>query len=134
MEPKDQVTVQWKGPPGKTQHWPHSHPIHSRTGGSFKQICVKYRIQTHFEVGNRTLKQLLAKPKDQDPTCGEITCNKEYIGETSGILGERYREQLKEPSSIHVHSWQTGHNATPGNFNIIGKEDQGLARTRKESI
>ena len=107
-------------------------------------MCGKYGIQTHLRR-NRTLKQLLVKPKDQDCKekksgviyiyqCGEITCNEEYIGEISRTLGERCREHLMEPSPIHVHSLQTGHNATPENFNIIGKEDQGLARSIKESI
>ena len=47
-----------------------------------------------------TLKQLLVKPKDQDPKdknsgviysyqCGEITWDEEYIGETSRTLGGR---------------------------------------------
>ena len=61
--------------------------------------------------------------------CGELLCSEEYIGETSRTLGERYKEQLKEPSPIHVHSTQTGHNITPDNFNIIRREDHGLART-----
>ena len=49
----------------------------------------------HFK-GNRTLKQLLVIPKDQDPTdksgviysyqCGEIACDEEYIAETSRTL------------------------------------------------
>ena len=88
---------------------------------------------------------MLVKPKDQDPKekksgaiymyqCGELMCSKEYIGEASRTLGERYKEHLKEPSPIHVHSLQTGHNTTPDNFNIIGREDHGLARTIKESI
>ena len=66
--------------------------------------------------------------------CQEHVCNEEYIGETSRILGERYKEHLKKPSPIHVHSLQTGHNTIPDNFNIIGREDHGLARTIKESI
>ena len=41
---------------------------------------------------------------------------------------------MKEPSPIHAHNTQTGHNTTPENFNIIGREDHGLARTIKESI
>ena len=113
-------------------------------GESFKTICGKYGIHTHFK-GNSTLKQLLVRPKDQDPNdkksgviysyqCGEIVYDEEYIGETSRTLVERYREHLKEPSPIHVHRLQTGHNSTPDNFNIIGREDQGLARTIKESI
>ena len=111
---------------------------------SIKKICSKYGIQTHFN-GNRTLKQLLVKPKDQDPIdkksgaiymyqCGELTCNEEYIGETSMTLEERFTELLKEPSPIHVHSTQTVHNTTPENFNIIGRDDHGLALTIKESI
>ena len=56
-------------------------------------------------------------------------CDEEYIGETSRTFGERFKEHLKEPLSIHVQSTQTGHN-----FNIIGREDHGLARTIKESI
>ena len=39
-----------------------------------------------------------------------------------------------EPSPIHVHSTQTGHNTTTDNFSIIWGEDVGLARTIKESI
>ena len=91
-----------------------------------------------------TLRQLLVKPKDQDPKeksgviysyqCGEIVCNEEYIGETSRTLGGRYREHLREPYSIHVHSLQCGHNPTQDNFNILGREDQGLTRTIKEAI
>ena len=33
-----------------------------------------------------------------------------------------------------MHSLQAGHNSSPDNLNIIGKEDQGLARTIKEAI
>ena len=66
--------------------------------------------------------------------CWELVCDEEYIGETSRTLGGRYKEHLKEPSPTHVHNTQTGHNATPENFNIIGREDHGLARTIKESI
>ena len=32
----------------------------------FKHICVKYGIKVHFK-GNTTIKQVLMKPKDQDP-------------------------------------------------------------------
>ena len=39
-----------------------------------------------------------------------------------------------EPSPIHVHSTQTGHNTTTDNFSIIEREDHDLARTMKESI
>ena len=79
---------------------------------SIKKICRKYDIQTHFK-GNKTIKEILVKPKDKDPLdrssraiywswCGELTCNDEYIGETSRILGERYKEHLKETLT---HLW-----------------------------
>ena len=64
-------------------------------------MCSKYVIQTHFK-GNRTIRELLVKPKDKDPVerkcgaiylyqCGELTCDEEYIGETFRTLGERYK-------------------------------------------
>ena len=85
------------------------------------------------------------KPKDQDPKdkksgfiycfqCGDITCGEEYIRETSRTLDERCRKYLKQPSPTHVYIQQTGHTTTSNNFHIIGREDQGLARTIKESI
>ena len=63
---------------------------------------------------------MLVRPKDQDPKekksgviysyqCGAIDCGGEYIGETSRILGECYKEHLREPSPIQVHSQLTGH-------------------------
>ena len=111
---------------------------------SFKNICGKYGIQVYFK-GNTTIKQILMKPKDQEPKdkksgviyslqCGDIACGKVHIGETSRTLGEKCREHLKQPSPIHVHIQQTGHTTTSSNFNIIGRKDQGLARTIKESI
>ena len=111
---------------------------------SFKNICGKYGIQAYFK-GNTTIKQALMKPKDQDHKdkkswviysyqCRDIACDEEYIGETSRTLGERYKEHLKQPSPIHAHIQQTGHTSTTSNFNIIGREDQGLARTIKEAI
>ena len=66
--------------------------------------------------------------------CGELACDEEYIGETSRTFGERFKEYLKEPSPIHAHNTQTGHRTTPENFNIIGRDDHGLARTIKESV
>ena len=74
---------------------------------SMKKICGRYGIQTHFE-GGRTIKNLLVSPKDKDPMvnqsgaiywyqCGDLSCNDEYIGETSRTFGERYKEHLKPP-------------------------------------
>ena len=89
-------------------------------------MCKKYCIQTHFK-GNRTIKNILVKPKDKDHLdrkskviywyqCGELVCNREYKGE---ISRERYKEHLKEPSPIYGHSNTSGHSTNPDNFTII---------------
>ena len=66
--------------------------------------------------------------------CGDLTCDDEYIGETSRTFGERFKEHLKDPSPIHHHSNNTGHPTSPSNFQIIGREGHGLARNIKESV
>ena len=84
-------------------------------------------------------------PRDKDPMvnksgaiywfqCGNLTCDDEYTEETSRTLGERFKEHLKEPSPIHNHGINTGHPTTLDNFQIIRREDHGIARTIKESI
>ena len=93
----------------------------------------------------QTIKSLLVSPKDKDSMvnqsgaiywyqCGDLTCDDEYIGETSRTFGERYKEHLKAPSAIHYHSSQTGHPTNHNNFQIIGREGHSLARNIKESI
>ena len=75
----------------------------------------------------------MVRPKDQDPKgnksgviysyqCGAIDCAEEYISETSRTLGESYKEHLREPSPIQVHSQLTGHQLIQDNFHIIGRE------------
>ena len=64
--------------------------------------------------------------------CGDLACDEEYI--TSWTFGERFKEHLKEPSPIHNHSNNTGHTTIQDNFQIIGRENHGIARTIKESI
>ena len=86
---------------------------------SIKKIYGRYGIPTHFK-GDSTIKSLLVSPKDKDPMVnqsgtiywyqwGDLGCDDEYIGETSRTFGERYREHLKDPSSTHQHSNQTGY-------------------------
>ena len=105
---------------------------------SIKKKCGRYGIQTHFK-GGRTIKSLLASPKDKDLMvnqsgaiywyqCGDLGCDDEYIGETSRTFGERYKEHLKAPTAIHQHSSQTGHPTSHNNFQIIGREGHNLAR------
>ena len=108
---------------------------------SIRKICSRYGIQTHFK-GNSTIKNLLVSPKYKDLManksgaiywfqCWDLACGDEYIGETSRTFGERFKEHLKEPSPIHHHSINTGHPTTQQNFQIIGREGHGTARTIK---
>ena len=84
-------------------------------------------------------------PKDKDPMVskseaiywfqwGELSCEDEYIGETSRTLDERYKEHLKDPSPIHQHSNHTGHPTSHIYFQIIMREGHSLARNIKEPI
>ena len=112
---------------------------------SIKKIYGRYGIQTHFK-GGRTIKNLFGLSPRTKTTmvnqsgaiywyqCGDLGCDEEYIGETSRIFGERYKEHLKAPSAIHHHSNQTGHPTNHNNFPIIGREGHNLARNIKESI
>ena len=111
---------------------------------SIKKICGRFGIQTHFK-GSNTIRNLLVSPKDKDPMvsrsgaiywfqCGDLSCDDEYIGETSRPFGERYKEHLKDPSPIHQHSNHKGHPNSHNNFQIIGREGHSLARNIKESI
>ena len=72
-------------------------------------------------------------PKDKDPMvsqsdviywyqCADLTCDDEYIGETSRTFGERYKEHLKDPSPIHHHNNQINHPINHNNFKIIGRD------------
>ena len=109
---------------------------------SIKKICGRYGIQTYFK-GSNTIRNLLVLPKDKDPMvsksgaiywfqCGDLSCNDEYIGETSRTFGERCKEHLKDPSPIQ-HSNHTGHLTNHNNFQIIGREGHSLAGIIKES-
>ena len=61
--------------------------------------------------------------------CGDLTCDDEYIGETSRTFGERYKEHLKASSAILHHSSQTGHPTNHNNFQIIGREGHNIRRS-----
>ena len=60
---------------------------------------------------------------------GDLTDDDEYMGETPRTFGERFKEHLKEPFPVLNHSINTGHPTTQDNFQIIGREDHGIART-----
>ena len=104
--------------------------------------CLGYRC---IAKGGTTIKNLLMAPKDRDPIqkqsgviyryqCDRVDCDDEYIGETSRIFGERFKEHLKPPSPIFDHSNTSGHNVTINNFNIVGREDLNQMRTIKEAL
>ena len=99
---------------------------------SIKKICRRYGIQTHFK-GSNIIRNLVVSPKDKDAMvsksgaiywfqCGDLSCDDEYIGETSRTFDERYKEHLKDPSPLHQHSNHTGHTTSQNNFQIIGRE------------
>ena len=82
-------------------------PYVKGTAKSFKHICGKCGIKVHFK-GNTTIKQILMKPKDQDPMdrksvviysyqCNYITCNEEYMGRQPGPWGKDARNTLSNP-------------------------------------
>ena len=84
-------------------------------------------------------------PKDKDPImtksgviyrykCNGVDCDEEYIGESSRVFGERFKEHQKAPSPIFVHTNTTGHNINIDNFSIVGREDQNLKRAIKEAL
>ena len=111
---------------------------------SIKKICGRHGIQTYFK-GSNTIKNLLVSPKDKDPMvskswaiywfqCGDLTCDDDYIGETSRTFGARYKEHLKDPLPIYQYSNHTGHLTIHNNFQILGREGHSSARNIKESI
>ena len=113
-------------------------------GEKFKKICNKQGIQVHFK-GTNTAKQLLMAPKDKDPKviksgviyryqCPNINCTEQYTGESGRSLEEMYREHLKAPSPIHLHTSTTGHPISPDCFTIVGREAQVLTRNIKEAM
>ena len=66
--------------------------------------------------------------------CEDLTCDDEFIGETSRTFGKRYKEHLKDPSPIHHHNNQTNYPINQNNFKIIGREGHHMSRYIKESI
>ena len=95
--------------------------------------------------GGSTIKDLLVHPKDKDNIfqksgviyrykCRRVDCDEEYIGESGRIFGERFREHMMPPSPILDHHNVTSHEVSLYNFNIVGREDQNIARPIKEAI
>ena len=104
-----------------------------------QKIYSRYGIQTHF-IGNSIIKNLLVSPKDKDPManksgaiywfqCGDLTCDDEYIVETSRTFGKRFKEHLKEHSPIHHQGINT---VTPPS-NITSKSKNFFSYTEHAS-
>ena len=123
-------------------------PYYKGLNESLKKVCSNHGVQVYFK-GGTTIKNLLKAPKDQDPIqkkkrkksgviyrykCDRMEYDEEYIGESSRTLGERFREHQKAPPPIYDHFNISGHNVTIDNFSIVGREDQNLIRTIKESL
>ena len=84
-------------------------------------------------------------PKDKDPImkksgviytyrCNRVDCDEEYIGESSRVFGERFKEHQKAPFPIFDHTNTSGHNINIENFIIVGRGDQNLKRAIKEAL
>ena len=56
------------------------------------------------------------------------------MGEPGRTFGERFKEHLKTPSPIFGHQNSSGHEISMENFQIIGREENSLARTIKEAM
>ena len=111
---------------------------------SCKNICRKYGIEMHFK-GGRTIKDLLVHPKDKNIIlqksgviyrykCGRVSCEEEYIGESSRTFAEMFKEHTRAPSPIPDHHKTTGYEVSLENFSIVGREDKSIARSIKETI
>ena len=83
--------------------------------------------------------------KDKDPImkksgviyryrCNRVDCDEEYIGESSRVFDERFKDHQKAPSPIFDHTNTSGHNINIENFSIVRREDQNLKRTIKEAL
>ena len=77
-------------------------PYYRGLSESLKKICSRHGVQVYFKGGN-TIKNLLMAPKDKDPImkkseviyryrCNRVDCDEEYIGESSRVFGERFKE------------------------------------------
>ena len=81
-------------------------------------------------------------PKDKDPKlaksgviykykCPTINCTEEYMGESGRTFGDRYKEHLKAPSPIHLHTSSTGHPISPECFFKSGQGVTGHGQEHK---
>ena len=85
-------------------------PYYRGLSESLRKVCNRHGVQVYFK-GGKTIKNHLVAPKDQDPIlkksgviyrykCDRVDCDEEYIGESSRVFGERFKEHQKAPSPI----------------------------------
>ena len=95
--------------------------------------------------GDRTIKNILVNSRNRDTflqingviyryKCGRVDCEEEYIGESGKTFAERFKEHMKAPSPIHDYYNTNGHDISIDDFSIVGREDQNLERSIKETI
>ena len=108
-------------------------------GEEFKRTCNIQGIQAHFKGTTQSnfcswLPKLTKSGVIYRYKCPNINCTKQCIGESGRTLGDRYKECLKAPSPIHLHTSSTGHPVSPECFSIMDRESHGLARNIKEAM
>ena len=133
-------------------------PTTTKTIGNFLEWFHTYRdwvksikehvkgkgIQVHFK-GSNTIKTLLMAPKDKDTKlqksrviykykCLQVNFPEEYISETGRAFGDRLKEHLRAPSTIHHHTSSIGHPISPDCFSIVHRDAQGTTRNIKEAM
>ena len=133
--------------------WRRNYPVHPNTlpkchivisyvqgiCESIKKICGKHGVAVHFKEG-QILKNILVSPKDKDSMAnknsviysyiyGRIDCDEEYIRESARTFGKRFKEHFKAP-----HQNSSGHKTSMENFQILGREENSMARTIKEAM
>ena len=83
-------------------------------------------------------------PEDKDPImkksgviyryrCNRVYCDEEYIGESSRVFGERFKEYQKAPFPIFDHTNTTHHNINIENFSIVGRGETEPQKSNKRS-
>ena len=119
-------------------------PYAQGLGENCRKLCSKHGIQIHFREG-KTIRDLLVNLKDRDTIlqksgfvyrykCGKVDCEDEYIGESGRTFAERFKDHMKVPSPIHYHYNTIGHTISIGNFSIVGRKEQNIARSIKEAM
>ena len=102
-------------------------------------------IITVISKGANTIRELIVHPKDKDNIlkksvviyryrCGRVDCKDEYIGESGRAFAERFRKHMKAPSPIHDHYNHTGHEVSMDKLSTVGREDQSMTRTIRETM